>query len=238
MEPNEIIKHAPELLKGGAELVGAWKVPELIKTMFGPASAELAEMFRDEARRWRFERQLSGLEKTRRMVEKAGYSPKAVPAKILFQLLDGMSLEESDDLHTMWAALLANASSPEKAGKVRPGFIAILKQMAPDEAALLKIVADFTKGSEFSTPISADEARKILNTAHDKASERVQAVFPGQSAGSALAEENFRTCKQLLLYSGLAEGTELAYLPRLTPFGGMFLECCEPPKPPATTTSA
>jgi hypothetical protein len=42
----------------------------------------------------------------------------------------------------MWAALLANAASSGGAEKVRPGFIAILKQMAPDEAALLNWMFD------------------------------------------------------------------------------------------------
>ena len=42
----------------------------------------------------------------------------------------------------MWAALLANAASPENGGKISPGFIAILKQMAPDEGALLNALYD------------------------------------------------------------------------------------------------
>jgi len=71
------------------------------------------------------------------MAREAGFTPQAVPPKILFPLLEGASFEESEDLHTMWAALLANAASPENAGKVRPGFIAILKEISPHEVALL-----------------------------------------------------------------------------------------------------
>jgi hypothetical protein len=51
--------------------------------------------------------------------------------------LEGASLEEDDNLHTMWSALLANASSPDRASQIRPGYIAVLRQLAPDEAALL-----------------------------------------------------------------------------------------------------
>src|SRR6266478_5885319 len=69
---------------------------------------------------------------------------KAVPPKILFPLLEGASFEENEDLHTMWAALLANAASPEDAPKVRPGFIAILRQMAPDEAEALTLVENIS----------------------------------------------------------------------------------------------
>ena len=65
-----------------------------------------------------------------------------VRVKILFPLLAGASFEEDENLHDMWAALLANASSPDNAAKVRPGFIATLRQMAPDEAALLIRIAE------------------------------------------------------------------------------------------------
>ena len=71
------------------------------------------------------------------MAESAGFSPHAVPPKILFPLLEGGSLEENEDLHTMWSALLANASSPDRSDDVRPGYTNLLRQMSPDEVALL-----------------------------------------------------------------------------------------------------
>jgi len=43
----------------------------------------------------------------------------------------------------MWAALLANAASSKTIIQIRPGFIAVLKQMATDEAALLNWMYDF-----------------------------------------------------------------------------------------------
>jgi len=64
-----------------------------------------------------------------------------VPPKILFPLLEGASLEENEQLDDMWAALLANAASSVHAERVRPGFIATLKQMSPDEEALFLAIA-------------------------------------------------------------------------------------------------
>lgn len=90
----------------------------------------------------RYERQLTCVEKAERMAKDAGFTPQLVPPKILFPLLEGASFEDNDDLHTMWSALLANAASPDCAGMVRPGFIAILRQMAPDEASLLNALFD------------------------------------------------------------------------------------------------
>jgi hypothetical protein len=140
MDPNEIIKHVPEVLKGGAALASALKFTDVVKAMLGPAAAEVAERIHDKVRLYRFGRQLECLKKAEKMAKDAGLTPKAVPIKVLFPLLEGASLEENEDLHDMWAALLANAASPETADKVRPGFIAILKQMAPDEAYFLNEV--------------------------------------------------------------------------------------------------
>jgi hypothetical protein len=83
---------------------------------------------------YRYERQLKCVEKAEKMAQDAGFAPQAVPPKILFPLLEGASFEENEELHTMWAALLANAASPANCEKVRPGYIALLKQMSPDEA--------------------------------------------------------------------------------------------------------
>jgi len=138
MDPNELIKQAPELLKGGAALAGALKLTDVIKAMLGPATAEIAERFRDDIRLYRYGRQLECLKKAEKMAKDAGFTPKAVPIKLLFPLLEGASLEEEENLHTMWAALLANAASPEGADTVRPGFIAILKRLSHDEAAMLQ----------------------------------------------------------------------------------------------------
>lgn len=46
------------------------------------------------------------------MFEDVGFAPEAVPIKLLFPLLEGAPLDENEDLHTMWVALLVNASDP------------------------------------------------------------------------------------------------------------------------------
>src|SRR5271170_1869463 len=125
MDPNELIKAAPEIAKGAAALGAAIPFTSIVKRMLGPAADEVAEIWRDQVRVYRYGRQIKLLEKAERMAQEAGFTPQAVPPKILFPLLEGASFEDNEDLHTMWAALLANAASPHDAGKIRPGFIAI-----------------------------------------------------------------------------------------------------------------
>jgi hypothetical protein len=134
MDPDDLIKAAPAIAKGAGALAAAIPFTAIVKRMLGRAADELAEMWRDQVRMYRYERQLKCVEKAELMAQKAGFTPQAVPPKILFPLLEGASFEENEDLHTMWAALLANAASPKNAEKARPGFIAILKHLSHDEA--------------------------------------------------------------------------------------------------------
>ena len=142
MNPDDIIKAVPEIAKVAGPLAAAIPFTGIVKRMLGPAADELAEMWRDQVRLYRYERQLKCVEKAERMAQEAGFTPQAVPPKILFPLLEGASFEDNEDLHTMWAALLVNAASGEPLDRVRPGFIAILRQMARDEGALLNWMYD------------------------------------------------------------------------------------------------
>jgi hypothetical protein len=141
MDLEPIIKAAPAIAKGAAVVGAAIPFTAIVKRMLGPAADEVAEMWRDKVRLYRHERQIKCVEKAENMAKNAGFTPKVVPPKILFPLLEGASLEDNEGLHTMWAALLANAASPDTSENVRPGFIAVLRQMAPDEAGLLNWIS-------------------------------------------------------------------------------------------------
>src|SRR5450432_2161880 len=141
MDSNGIIKATPKSTKSAGALAAAVPFTNVAKRMLGPAAEELAEMWRDQVRLYRYGRQVKCVKKAKRMVQEGGFTPQAVPPKILFPLLEGASFEEDEGLHTMWAALLANASS-EMAKSVRPGFISLLRAMAPDEAELLNLICE------------------------------------------------------------------------------------------------
>jgi hypothetical protein len=107
----------------------------LLARLCGPAFDELGGMFGDWFHRKRFQLALKGLGKAQEMIRDAGIDPKRVPLKVLSPILDGMSLEEDDELAVRWAALLANAArSPTL---VRPGFTHILSDLSHNDAQLL-----------------------------------------------------------------------------------------------------
>jgi hypothetical protein len=227
MNPDDILKAAPAIAKGAGALAAAIPFTAIVKRMLGPAADELAEMWRDQVRLYRYERQLKCVEKAERMAQEAGFTPQAVPPKILFPLLEGASFEEDENLHTMWAALLANAASPENADRVRPGFIAILRQMAPDEAALLNWLHDHT------------DAKQIFRLDVQVSALRDACVEIG------FHEEHLEICLNALEASRLVEGHERLSLNRrhseihqpgigsysMTDRGREFIQACRKPKP-------
>lgn len=117
-------------------------VQDLFERLTGSAAEQYGLMWGDSVKMRRTKRLVKGLAKTKRMLAEAGFDPQAVPDKLLLPIFDGMSVEDDENLQDMWAALLANAASPENADKVRPGFIATLKQMSPDEAGALDWIYD------------------------------------------------------------------------------------------------
>ena len=89
MGPDELIKAAPAIAKGAGALATAIPFTSVVKRMLGPAADEVAELWRDQVRVYRYGRQLKLLEKAERMAQEAGFTPQAVPPKILFPLLEG-----------------------------------------------------------------------------------------------------------------------------------------------------
>jgi hypothetical protein len=67
--------------------------------------------------------------------------PAAVSDKLLRALLEGGSMEDDGSMQERWANLLANAAT-ESAAEVHPAFPEILRQMQPDEAAILDALAE------------------------------------------------------------------------------------------------
>ena len=164
MDTLAIVDGAQQILKAGAAVGAAVPFTALVKRILGPAADEIAERVRDEVRLYRYGRQLSLLEKAERMATDAGFTPKAVPVKSLFALLEGASLEENEDLHTKWAALLAHASHSEGETQVRPSFMETLKLMMPESARFLDAVYEKAlAGAEGATADTLSRKIALVN---------------------------------------------------------------------------
>ena len=248
MDPNAIVKHVPEMLKAGGKVVGALKLTDVVKAILGPATSEVAEMFREKVRLYRYKNSLQCIEKAERMAKDTGFTPKAVPVKLLFPLLEGASLEEDENLQGMWAALIANASAPDGDMRVRVGFSTILKDMSPDDAKLLRFFYSkgFTPLSKIGDPESYKSAyaggffvgteedlyqpcTKTLNIPNTYA-HRVERVFP--------SIDNLARLRLIAIYPRRMvperENGEII----MTNLGQIFVWACTAPKSPPPVSEA
>jgi hypothetical protein len=230
MDPNDIIKHLPDAVSVAKIAAGSIPFTSIVKRMLGPAADEVAEIWRDQVRVYRYGRQVKLLEKAEKMAQDAGFTPQAVPPKILFPLLEGASFEDNEDLHTMWAALLANAASHERLQKIRPGFIAILRQMAPDESVLLNWMYDALE----SQPIVADSdlmrTYASLGFGPRDEPDKTKQIVESQSF-----LERYLPCRDNLSAQELirhrSDHVDDTALFSLTGLGTAFVRACRPPKP-------
>jgi hypothetical protein len=109
----------------------------LIEKVAGPAADEIGLTLQDSIKVYRAKRQYRLLEKMNEFIREAGYEPDHIPLKILLPSLDYASVEDNEELHTAWAALLANACDPRQGKVVEPSFPIILRELSPRDAKFL-----------------------------------------------------------------------------------------------------
>ena len=143
------IELAGAVAKGSAEGVTAGLLKsfhELLALIAGPACEEIGQHFRDRIRLYRLKDAVRLLEAVRDLHARLGIPVGEVHPKLLFPILEHASLEDDPTLARLWAGLLASAS----AGRALPAYVDIAKQLAPDDAKLLRTVytASFAGAAE------------------------------------------------------------------------------------------
>jgi hypothetical protein len=119
-------------------------VGDVMKRIAGPLADEIGESLALIARPYRVALSVKMFQKTQRMLKDAGLPAEPVPPRLFLPMLEAASIENDEDLHTKWSALLANAASSDK---VHPSYIEILKQLTPDDARLLDKFYEMTDGT-------------------------------------------------------------------------------------------
>jgi hypothetical protein len=71
MDPTEITKHIPEVVSVAKVAAASIPFTGIVKRMLGPAADEVAEMWRDQIRLYRYGRQFKCVEKAEKMAQDA-----------------------------------------------------------------------------------------------------------------------------------------------------------------------
>ena len=229
-------------------------VSELVKKLAGPAAEEVGLSLRDSVKVWRAKRQYKLFEKMSGFIADAGFEPRPIALKTLLPALDYASVEEDEDLHTAWAAMLANAADPRAPGFVEPSFPTILKDLTSREVRFLD--AFFTRvrteGGGHTFPTAEVEflehnLKEVFDEAGlAKVPISAQPNSPGAIPGEYMVEDDrmgFYMCIDNLIRNRLIEkhvrthfhdalnaASGQAYgTYSLTALGRSFIRACQPP---------
>src|ERR1035437_1006818 len=95
-------------------------IADLVKRLAGPAADEIGLTLQDSVKVYRAKRQYRLFEKRKMFFEKRGTKPNPVSLKLLLPALDYASVEDDENLHSMWARLVSSAAVPDAKPKPYP----------------------------------------------------------------------------------------------------------------------
>ncbi len=124
------------------------KAFNFLELILSPPFKEVGLLARDQVKFWRFKNQVRIINKAKEMLDNKGFSPRKIPLKILYPLLEYGSLEEDENLRELWSVLLAKASSPESSVAFSQMYTEILRQLSPSEVSILNfMLTEYEKDS-------------------------------------------------------------------------------------------
>jgi hypothetical protein len=226
-------EQATELAKAAVKEIFA-PVQDLFQKLLGPAANEVGLSLADSARVWRLRRAIRLLEQVKAMVTAAGIEVQPVAPRLVFPIIEAASLEDDDDLHHRWAALLTNAANGNGEADVIPAFPRVLSEITPSEANFLDGAYD---------QVIADEEAQRAKIRHE---------HPGLTNEpwviSAVRRESLGPVNEVMLGNperlGLINWVSKSTIPRqkefiytvnppdqiyISSFGRAFVRACRPP---------
>lgn len=144
----ETIRAVAEATKAVAETTGkaidfADGTATFFSRLIGDALASGGGMITDQVDYWRRMRLLDLEEKFNAACAARGIDPSTMRPLSLgqaVQALQAAAMEESDEVQSLWAELLANAANPLSGVSLKKLHINLLKEVGPVEAALLDLI--------------------------------------------------------------------------------------------------
>jgi hypothetical protein len=114
--------------------------------VFGPAATEIGELLGDRVQLWKRLNAHDVAAKYHAKILKRGLDPDCLePLKLgeAVPLIEAASYEENDEVQELWAELLVNAQDPAANVTAEKVFIALLRELGPCEAILLRLASKF-----------------------------------------------------------------------------------------------
>ena len=203
---------------------------ELARPLLEPAAKEAGDILADQLRYIRLKRMVASMERARKLLDEKGIAPKMVPSKIFIPILEGVFLEDENDLAAMWARLLASAAG---GGLGHPSYPAIFSSLAGLERLLDTIYRrHMEQGAGEPVPFTLQELGASVDTSGEPFARAVMNLNR-----SDLCNVPVLPAGAPLLYTDYGQevpyGQELPshFKVRLTSLGYDFVRACQGPQP-------
>lgn len=127
----------------GKAIDGLRNTGEFFNRVFGSLVEDGVGVVADKLKYYRIEKAaLLAVKTEERLRERGIEATVPVAPKTAIPLIENATLEDDDELHTLWANLLANAMDPSKAHEVKHIHVSILKEMEPLDVRILSSFAN------------------------------------------------------------------------------------------------
>lgn len=139
MTPEDF-KNAVETIKSASEL--SIEVVKFLRVLTEEPLKELSGILTDKLKFYRWTNQQKMLTKAAIILHSKNLNrpTRIIPIKELIPLLEYASLENDEDLQTLWAALLANSADAASSSNNNLIFIETLKNLSKLEAQILQVI--------------------------------------------------------------------------------------------------
>lgn len=139
--------------------------------LFGPAITELGATIGDTTRFWRFKNLTNIHIKAEQICLNRGYTPeqlKTLPFGDAIRTIEAASYEEDESVQDLWAALIANAISPDGQEAIKKVYVDILRSLSTPEAALLEVLWNCEQKVQFRDLADIKAFNEMMNSLADK----------------------------------------------------------------------
>jgi len=178
----------------------------------------------DKLKYMRWERQLRLMQRADQLLQEIDLPQptRHIPLKLAIPLLEAVSLEDDDYLQDLWAKFLVNAANNGSQLTLQRAHIAILEQLTPLEAAILKMMYALPYDQARHDGI---EVGKLPNEVAIRKNDGKQNELPEPPKGIRLALADIARLGCIVIQKSLGGG-ELFNKVNPTLLGKSYVEAC------------
>ena len=155
-EAEEIAKAVQEAAKlGDKGLDTAQKAGSFFAKVFKSPLNEISGIIHDKLRFIRWKRFIEMSEEVNAILKERGITEtRPLIPKLAIPLIENASIEDEEDIKSLWSILMANALDPNFDVELRFAFIEIIKSLSPLDVKILDLFyKTLENGPEYDFPI-------------------------------------------------------------------------------------